>query len=191
MRKPPWKRPRSLKDSTVDSTYTCFNPQVRVAGPQDVDALLKLETACFASPWTRKNFEAELTGNPFSRLLVVPHPHETDPGFPLIAYLCCWLVFDELRFLNLAVEENFRKQGLAKTLIAQSILKGLEGGCQRGLLEVRASNHPARNLYQFFKFKEYATRKSYYTNPDEDAILMVLEPLASSIRPLPQGQLER
>lgn len=173
------------------NTLSCFNPQIRIAGPQDVDALVKLETACFASPWSRKNFEAELTGNPFSRLFVVSHPDESDATFPIIAYLCCWLVFEELRFLNLAVEENFRNQGLAKSLIAQSLQMGFECCCQRGLLEVRASNHRAINLYQFFKFTEYATRKSYYTNPDEDAILMVLEPLASAIRSLPQGQGER
>ncbi|MGD9852227.1 MAG: ribosomal protein S18-alanine N-acetyltransferase [Nitrospirales bacterium] len=157
-----------------------FSPLIRVAGLQDLDALVRLEEACFSVPWSRKSFEAELTGNPFSRLFVVPHPEGAGSAFPLIAYLSCWLVFDELRFLNLAVDEAFRRQGLAKTLIAQAIQQGLENGCQRGLLEVRASNHIARNLYQFFQFKEYARRKSYYTNPDEDAILMASESLTSS-----------
>ena len=35
----------------------------------------------------------------------------------------------------------------------------------------------AKNLYEFFHFQAYAKRKSYYTNPTEDAILMILEPL--------------
>ncbi|MDR4496122.1 MAG: ribosomal protein S18-alanine N-acetyltransferase [Nitrospirales bacterium] len=156
-----------------------FSPLIRIAGPQDLDALVSLEEACFSVPWSRKSFEAELTGNPFSRLFVVPHPNGDECSFPLIAYLSCWLVFDELRFLNLAVDEAFRRQGLARTLIAQAIRQGLENGCQRGLLEVRASNHVARRLYQSFQFKEYARRKSYYTNPDEDAILMALESLPS------------
>jgi ribosomal-protein-alanine N-acetyltransferase len=157
-----------------------FIPLIRAAGPQDVDALVKLEEASFAVPWSRKNFEAEVCGNPFSRLLVVPHPRGQEARFPLVAYLCSWVVFEELRFMNLAVEESFRKQGLARTLVTQSIRQGIDEGCRRGLLEVRASNQPARKLYESFKFKEYATRKSYYTNPNEDAILMVLESLSTS-----------
>ena len=139
-----------------------------------------LEESCFAEPWSRKNLEAELTGNQFSRLFVVPHPGETGSHPPLIAYLCCWIVFEELRFLNLAVWKDFRRQGLASSLIKQSILEGIQAGCRRGLLEVRASNHMAQQLYQMFNFQAYATRKSYYTNPIEDAILMILDPLTLS-----------
>ncbi len=157
-----------------------FSPRIRVARPQVLYALVRLQDACFSVAWSRKSFEAYLTGNPFSRVLVVPHPDGNDASFPLIAYLACWLVFEELRFLNLAVDAAFRRQGLAKTLISQAIQLGLENGCKRGLLEVRASNHNARNLYQSLHFKEYARRKFYYTNPSEDAILMSLESLPSS-----------
>ena len=171
----------------MSTTHTLRNqPLIRVAGPKDVDALVKLEEACFTTPWSRKNFEAELSGNPFSRLFVVSNPQGSESRFPLIAYSCCWVVFEELRFLNVAVSDDFRRQGLAKTLIFQSIQEGLQAGCQRGLLEVRASNHSAKNLYQSFRFTEYARRKSYYTNPDEDAILMVAEPLRSSMMVRPQ-----
>jgi hypothetical protein len=47
------------------------------------------------------------------------------------------------------------------------------------MLEVRETNQSARNLYESLQFQAYATRKSYYTNPTEDAILMTLELLAS------------
>jgi ribosomal-protein-alanine N-acetyltransferase len=50
------------------------------------------------------------------------------------------------------------------------------------MLEVRVSNHAAKKLYESFHFQAYATRKSYYTNPTEDAILMTLEPLARHIQ---------
>ncbi len=45
------------------------------------------------------------------------------------------------------------------------------------MLEVRAGNTAAKNLYEYFNFKAYATRTAYYTNPHEDAILMSLESL--------------
>lgn len=150
---------------------------VRLATHQDLDALLFLEESCFAEPWSRKNLEAELKGNQFSRLFVVPHPSGTGSQPPLIAYLCCWIVFEELRFLNLAVWKDFRRQGIARTLISHTIFEGIKAGCRRGLLEVRSSNYMAQQLYARCNFQAYATRKSYYTNPVEDAILMVLDPL--------------
>jgi [ribosomal protein S18]-alanine N-acetyltransferase len=164
---------------------------IRLAEGTDLDALVTLEEACFTVPWSRKSFEAELFGNQFSRLFVVPHPEEQESACPIIAYVCCWLVFDELRFLNLAVAEKFRRQGLAKALIEKAIAHAIEEGCGRGLLEVRESNHHARNLYQSFNFKVYANRKGYYTNPDEDAILMALDPIASSRLPGTSSPQER
>ena len=91
------------------------------------------------------------------------------------------MIFEEIRFLNLAVHPQFRRQGLAKKLILQALRIGIDQGCCRGMLEVRHSNYPARKLYESFNFKEYATRNSYYTNPTEDAILMILEPISKSV----------
>ncbi len=152
---------------------------IHVATLENLDALVALEEACFAIPWSRKNFEAELEGNQFSRVYIVSHPKcvtETQA----IGYICAWMVFEEIRFLNLAVHPEFRRMGLATQLISQAMTVGKEEGCCRGMLEVRASNQAARSLYESFHFQPYATRKSYYTDPTEDAILMTLEPLVLS-----------
>lgn len=153
---------------------------MRTATVADLEALVSLEEVCFAVPWSRKSFEAELHGNPFSQILVVPGPRETT-DILLVAYICVWVIFEEIRFLNLAVHPQFRRQGVAKQLILQTLRIGVDQGCCRGMLEVRYSNLAARSLYESFKFKEYATRNSYYTNPTEDAILMSLEPISKII----------
>jgi len=153
---------------------------MRTATLADLDELVKLEAACFTVPWSRKSFEAELDGNQFSQILVVPGLMEPS-GTPLLAYVCVWVIFEEIRFLNLAVHPKFRRQGLAKELIMQALYIGVDQGCCRGMLEVRHSNHAARKLYEIFHFKQYATRNSYYTNPIEDAILMMLEPISMPI----------
>jgi len=157
-------------------TNTLARWQMRRGTLDDLDALVCLEKACFSDPWSRKSFEAELAGNQFSRLFVVLHP---DGGLRggVVGYICVWVVFEEVRFLNLAVHPEYRRKGMAKQLITESIQLGIHEGCCRGMLEVRSSNQPAKILYECFNFKEYATRKSYYTNPTEDAILMVLEPI--------------
>ncbi|MDX2348146.1 MAG: ribosomal protein S18-alanine N-acetyltransferase [Nitrospirota bacterium] len=150
---------------------------------ENLNVLVALEKACFSVPWSRKSFAAELEGNQFSRMLMVPHP-EYGLEVQAIGYICAWMVFEEIRFLNLAVHPEFRRRGLATQLIGEAIRLGREEGCCRGMLEVRESNHAAKKLYESFHFQAYATRKSYYTNPTEDAILMNLEPLA---RPIQKG----
>ena len=152
------------------------NKGIRLATLADLDALVILEETCFSVPWSKKSFEAELHGNVFSQILVIPGPEE-QPEIPLLAYSCVWVIFEEIRFLNLAVHPHFRGQGLAKQLILQALCIGNARGCCRGMLEVRNSNQGATRLYKSFGFEEYGRRSSYYTNPSEDAILMILEPL--------------
>ena len=167
------------KDRVMDMDPV-HNEAIRLATLADLDALVGLEESCFSVPWSRKSFEAELHGNSFSQILVIPGPRE-QPEIPLLAYICVWVIFEEIRFLNLAVHPQFREQGLAKQLILQALCIGGTQGCCRGMLEVRDSNQMAKKLYEFFKFKEYGRRSSYYTNPSEDAILMILEPISMPV----------
>jgi ribosomal-protein-alanine N-acetyltransferase len=155
--------------------------KIRMAALENLDVLVALEVASFSVPWSKKSFEAELRGNQFSRILMITHS-EYGLEVQAIGYICVWMVFEEIRFLNLAIHPEFRRRGLATRLISEAIRLGWEEGCCRGMLEVRESNHAAKKLYESFHFQAYATRKSYYTNPTEDAILMTLEPLARHIQ---------
>ena len=154
---------------------------IQAATINNLDELVALEEACFSDPWSRKSFEAELGGNQFSRVLLISD-FNGEMKTQAIGYICVWLVFEEIRFMNLAVHPKFRRQGLAKQLICKALTLGLEADCYRGMLEVRQTNSGARNLYESFNFKTYGIRKSYYTNPTEDAILMSLEPLAARLK---------
>ena len=149
---------------------------IQEATIEHLHQLVSLEELCFSVPWSPKSFEAELHGNQFSHVLIIPHP-EYGQKIQVIGYICVWVVFEEIRFLNVAVHPDFRRQGIARHLISEALRLGKEAGCCRGMLEVRATNSPAKNLYESFHFTPYARRKSYYTNPIEDAILMILEPL--------------
>ncbi len=143
---------------------------------ENLDDLVNLEEACFCVPWSKKSFEAELEGNQFSRVFLLLNP-DHDQKSQAIGYICVWIVFEEIRFLNLAIRQGFRRQGFARKLIRKVLDLAVDAGCCRGMLEVRETNMAAKKLYEYFNFKAYATRKSYYTNPTEDAILMTLEPL--------------
>ena len=148
------------------------------ASLEDLEPILQIEQHSFSAPWSRKSFEAELLGNEFSVILTARFGDSSEQASSLVGYICFWLVFDELRFLNLAITPKWRRQGLGSQLVGRAIELGLSKGTERGLLEVRESNHAAQALYHKLGFRVYAKRKSYYTNPDEDAILMSLDPLS-------------
>ncbi len=146
------------------------------ASGERLDEILHLEQTCFSAPWTRKMMEAELTGNPFAHFLVAQ-----DATGAIVGYHCFWIVFEELRLMNLAVCESMRRNGIARALVTEALQKGLAQAAIRAVLEVRASNQAARTLYQLMGFTTVSTRPQYYSNPVEDAILMEMEPLV--VRP--------
>ena len=138
----------------------------------DLGAIVSIEQEAFPTPWTRLMFEAELTGNPFGRVFVAKGEKIKGQQGDLLGYICYWVVFEELRFLNVAVHESVRRQGIGRQLIEFAIQDGIKNRTKRALLEVRTSNAVARNMYECLGFHSYGFRKAYYTNPTEDAILM-------------------
>lgn len=148
------------------------NVDIVPASAEMLSDILRLEETCFSAPWTRKMMEAELTGNPFAHFLVA----RDQPG-TIVGYHCFWVVFEELRLMNLAVCESMRRKGIARALVTEALQTGLAQAATRAVLEVRASNQAALNLYQLLGFTTVGTRPRYYSHPVEDAVLMQMEPL--------------
>jgi ribosomal-protein-alanine N-acetyltransferase len=143
--------------------------------------ILELEEACFSAPWTSKMLEAELTGNQFAHFLVATVQLPADPGRRrIVGYHCFWIVFEELRLMNLAVQESMRRRGVGRSLAINAIGLGLAQGATRAVLEVRASNEGAQSLYRGLGFVPISIRRRYYSNPVEDAVLMEMSPLVMS-----------
>ena len=141
--------------------------------------IVALEEACFSAPWTRKMLEAELRGNPFAHFLVAWLQDRSGGGAEstIVGYHCFWIVFEELRLMNLAVRGSMRRQGVGRALVLEACRLGAEQAASRAILEVRASNHAARSLYRHMGFSQVGKRPQYYTNPTEDALLMEMNPL--------------
>ena len=150
---------------------------IDAATPESLLEILKIEEACFSAPWTRKMLEAELSGNPFAHFLVARQGAAGTLPEPIIGYLCFWIVFEEVRLMNLAVIESMRHRGIARSLVATALQTGISQAAHRAVLEVRASNQAAQRLYQRFGFSQTAIRPRYYANPEEYAVLMELAPI--------------
>lgn len=93
----------------------------------------------------------------------------------IIGYINASFVLDEAELNRIAVLKEYCRKGIGGMLVDELfyILKSKK--VSQISLEVRCSNKPAISLYKAKKFKQYATRKMYYNNPSEDAILMSLE----------------
>ncbi len=176
------------KNSQVDQLSDLRIEPVR---PDEIDRLLAIERESFTVPWTRKMFEAEITGNPFSRLDVARLPDTHTGESRLIGFVCYWVVFDELHLLDVAVEPAFRRRGVGRRLVAHALARGAEQGVKRAMLEVRLSNHAAQRLYEGFGFRTVGTRPKYYTHPVEDARLLELQPVPSPGGAVPDDSSEK
>ena len=139
---------------------------------EDVDQVLAIEQASFTSPWSRNLFLSEFRSPGVSSLLVALHdaPVRTVTGF--IVY---WVVQDEMHILNLAVMPAFRRNGLARMLVADAIRRAQRKGARRAFLEVRISNTNAQKLYSHLGFTGVSVRREYYDAPVEDAVVMMLD----------------
>lgn len=130
--------------------------------------IASLEKETFSEPWSEKSLTDTLTGNN-SLFLVCEKSGE------VAGYVGCYVVCDEAAITNVAVSSKFRRLGIADALITALKGRAKEKGCSVITLEVRVSNSPAILLYEKHGFKTVGTRRGFYTNPREDAYVMLYE----------------
>ena len=127
--------------------------------------IAQLEREYFSDPWSQNSIASELE-NPLSYWLVAM------AGNVVAGYVGSQTVLGESDMMNLAVHPEFRRQGVAQDLV-QALIDGLN---QRGshclTLEVRASNAPARKLYEKLGFVQVGIRPNYYQHPREDGLIL-------------------
>ncbi|NCB32819.1 MAG: ribosomal-protein-alanine N-acetyltransferase [Erysipelotrichia bacterium] len=141
---------------------------IRTMIQQDMDQVLNIETAQFTSPWPEKEFLYELYENPFAHLLV-----EERNGI-IAGYCDWWMMYDQAQIANLAVAPEFLRQHIADDLMKRIVHDAVASNCENLSLEVRVSNDAAIRLYEKHGFIRVNTRKNYYSDPCEDAYLMVM-----------------
>ncbi len=130
-----------------------------------VSAVAELEKLCFSAPWSERSIASELQ-NEYSLWLV-----EERDGVA-VAYVGSQSCPPEADVMNVAVDPEFRRQGVGEGLMV-ALMDALRAkGMESLTLEVRASNSPAIALYDRLGFAEVGRRPNYYTDPREDALIM-------------------
>jgi ribosomal-protein-alanine N-acetyltransferase len=139
----------------------------RLTPGEDLGDVVALEAASFTNPWTREMLARELTHSDVARVYVLRAPDQR-----LLAFCTCWVVFDELHVNTLAVAADRRREGLATRLLDFVFADAVAAGVRRATLEVRRSNEPALRLYEGLGFTVKAVRTGYYSQPDEDGLIL-------------------
>ena len=130
-----------------------------------VSQIAQLEEICFSDPWSQSSIASELE-NPLSLWLVAVD------GAQVAGYVGSQSVMGWADMMNIAVHPDYRRRGIAWKLVERLVAALQNNGVSCLTLEVRASNVPAKALYEKLGFQEVGRRPNYYRNPKEDALIL-------------------
>jgi len=135
---------------------------------EHIDSICEIENESFGDPWSRGLF-LDLPDNPFAVCFTAVDIEDTE----VVGYLIGSGVDDEYSIYNISIKQEYQRRGYASFLL-DNMFKKHAGVYKDYFLEVRESNISAIKFYEKFDFKVIYTRKGYYTNPVENALVMRL-----------------
>lgn len=142
------------------------SPVFRPMRTDDIETICEIEVEAFPTPWTPGAFHNELTNNHFAHYMVM------EMEGVIAGYAGMWIIMDEAHITNIAVRTRFRGRKLGERLLLELSRKANMQGAKRMTLEVRVTNRIAQNLYEKLGFRAVGVRKGYYTDNNEDALIM-------------------
>lgn len=135
----------------------------------DIPDIVAIELEAFSSPWTVEAFTNELMNNMFARYMVMEYDGD------VAGYGGMWVIVDEAHVTNIAIRADYRGQGLGNCLLAELQRTAVFFGAVKMTLEVRPSNEIAQHLYLKHGFEPAGIRPRYYSDNNEDALIMWAE----------------
>lgn len=142
--------------------------EFRYAVEDDINTIFEIEQASMSCPWSLASFnEAVSSDHSFIRV--------ADMDGQIAGFAVFYLTAPESELPDIVVAEEFRGQGIGRSLLENSIKELQAKDIDTIFLEVRSSNDSAKLLYDKLGFEQIGIRKYFYSNPVEDAICMKLD----------------
>ncbi len=176
--------------------------RVRPMQPGDIRQVMEIERQSFSSMWSRTIYERELK-NKLAHYLVACQQLDDSAAAPpesgivgsvrrilrreqlprehILGLVGLWCMMGEGHIVTIAVRQEHRRQGIGELLLVAILETALEAGQDGVTLEYRISNQEARTLYEKYGFNQVGVRARYYSDNQEDAVLMSTPPLRSSV----------
>jgi ribosomal-protein-alanine N-acetyltransferase len=133
-----------------------------------LDGIMEVESKCFIVPWTKNMFLSEMYSENTSLYILMENNI-------VVGYISLFKVLDEIHVNNIAVDTGFQRMGYASMIMEKAIEIAMNLSMAIITLEVRKSNTQAMELYKKYGFEILGSRKDYYKNPKEDALIMTKE----------------
>jgi ribosomal-protein-alanine N-acetyltransferase len=148
----------------------------------DLPSVQAIEQASFTTPWPPNAYRSELEMNRLATYLVARAEGA------VVAYAGIWMMVDEAHITTFAVDPRWRRQGIGERLLLALLDMAIGRRAREATLEVRLSNLAARRLYEKYGFRPVGIRPRYYSDDNEDALIMTTEALD---QPRMAGRIER
>lgn len=136
----------------------------------DIDDVVTIEEEAYGEHhWSKSSFYDEMSNN-----LAHYYSAKTSDG-ELVGYAGTWHILDEGHITTIAVKKDYMRKHIGEAIIVKILEDCYDSGIKYLTLEVRVSNTPAINLYTKYGFNSLGTRKGYYQDNNEDALIMWTE----------------
>ena len=133
---------------------------------EDLEQVVEIEKASMPSPWSKELFEEELKRER-ARYFVGAIDGQA------AGYMGYWEALQEAHIINLAISPQFRQKGFGFQMLEYCLRFAYNHGARLATLEVRESNEAAQRLYEKMNFRTVAIRKKYYSDNQENAVVML------------------
>lgn len=133
---------------------------------EDIEQIVEIENQSFKVPWKVNDFIETLE---YENIVFLAAKDDSN----VVGYCGIYMSVDQADIANIAVSLLYRGKGIAQKLVDGVLEIAKERAIKEVFLEVRQSNAKAIGLYKKMGFEQIGIRKSYYSNPKEDALLMM------------------
>jgi ribosomal-protein-alanine N-acetyltransferase len=139
----------------------------------DISRVMEIELQCFTTPWHESAYITELSNR--SAHYVVARLDDK-----IVGYSGMWIIMDEAHITTIGVDPDYRGKKIGEQVLIAMLEEAVRRGARRATLEVRETNHVAQNLYRKYGFVPVAIRRGYYSDNNENAIVMWVDDMVSA-----------
>lgn len=149
---------------------TADRPQRLAIAPMtsaDIRTVTRIEALSFATSWPPSAFASELSDNKLAHYFV-----GRVGGGDIVAYGGIWAILEDSHVTTIAVHPDWRGKKYGEELLLHLLHQAIERGASWITLEARESNVVAQRLYRKYGFTTVSTRRAYYSDNGENAVVM-------------------
>ena len=152
------------------SVVDVFQIHITKMSPEDIEDVVNIEAEAYGEHhWSKSSFYDEMNNN------LAKYYAAKTPSGELVGYAGTWHIIDEGHITTIAVKKGYMRKHIGEAIIVKIIEDCYEAKIKYLTLEVRVSNDAAIGLYSKYGFNSLGTRKGYYQDNNEDALIMWTE----------------